>query len=490
MFAIGIDIGSSSIKAVLVESETNEVWAAVQAPATEMPIHVPQPGWAEQDPEQWWQYTCEALRRLLQQAQVSPRRVSAIGLAYQMHGLVAVDRDGRVVRPAIIWCDGRAVDIGRRACAALGEAYCLRHLLNSPGNFTAAKLRWLQENEPHHFERTHRALLPGDYIAYRLTGECSTTICGLSEAILWDFAAARPAYALLQHWGIDPDLLPALVPVFGYQGSLTAAAAAETGLREGTPLTYRAGDQPNNAFALQALAPGDAAATAGTSGVVYGVVAQNLADAQQRVNTFAHVNYRPAAPSLGILLCLNGCGSLYRWLRHLVGPRYTYRNMDEMAAAVAPGAEGLCILPFGNGAERLLSNQNPGAQICYLDFNRHTSAHLCRAALEGIACALTYGVGRLRELGLPLCVLRVGNDNLFRSEVFAQTLSNLTQVPVERFRASGAAGAARAALQGLGISPAASSSLKPERSFEPQKDGGIYSDIYERWYNALQQILT
>jgi xylulokinase len=229
MFAIGIDIGSSSIKAVLVESETNEVWAAVQAPATEMPIHVPQPGWAEQDPEQWWQYTCEALRRLLQQAQVSPRRVSAIGLAYQMHGLVAVDRDGRVVRPAIIWCDGRAVDIGRRACAALGEAYCLRHLLNSPGNFTAAKLRWLQENEPHHFERTHRALLPGDYIAYRLTGECSTTICGLSEAILWDFAAARPAYALLQHWGIDPDLLPALVPVFGYQGSLTAAAAAETG---------------------------------------------------------------------------------------------------------------------------------------------------------------------------------------------------------------------------------------------------------------------
>jgi xylulokinase len=366
----------------------------------------------------------------------------------------------------------------------------LRHLLNSPGNFTAAKLRWLQENEPHHFERTHRALLPGDYIAYRLTGECSTTICGLSEAILWDFAAARPAYALLQHWGIDPDLLPALVPVFGYQGSLTAAAAAETGLREGTPLTYRAGDQPNNAFALQALAPGDAAATAGTSGVVYGVVAQNLADAQQRVNTFAHVNYRPAAPSLGILLCLNGCGSLYRWLRHLVGPRYTYRNMDEMAAAVAPGAEGLCILPFGNGAERLLSNQNPGAQICYLDFNRHTSAHLCRAALEGIACALTYGVGRLRELGLPLCVLRVGNDNLFRSEVFAQTLSNLTQVPVERFRASGAAGAARAALQGLGISPAASSSLKPERSFEPQKDGGIYSDIYERWYNALQQILT
>lgn len=490
MFAIGIDIGSSSIKAVLVESETNEVWAAVQAPATEMPIHVPQPGWAEQDPEQWWQYTCEALRRLLQQAQVSPRRVSAIGLAYQMHGLVAVDRDGRVVRPAIIWCDGRAVDIGRRACAALGEAYCLRHLLNSPGNFTAAKLRWLQENEPHHFERTHRALLPGDYIACRLTGECSTTICGLSEAILWDFAAARPAYALLQHWGIDSDLLPALVPVFGYQGSLTAAAAAETGLREGTPLTYRAGDQPNNAFALQALAPGDAAATAGTSGVVYGVVAQNLADAQQRVNTFAHVNYRPAAPSLGILLCLNGCGSLYRWLRHLVGPRYTYRNMDEMAAAVAPGAEGLCILPFGNGAERLLSNQNPGAQICYLDFNRHTSAHLCRAALEGIACALTYGVGRLRELGLPLCVLRVGNDNLFRSEVFAQTLSNLTQVPVERFRASGAAGAARAALQGLGISPAASSSLKPERSFEPQKDGGIYSDIYERWYNALQQILT
>ncbi len=491
MYTIGIDIGSSSIKAALVEMGTQAVVAAVQAPEAEMPIAAPQADWAEQAPEEWWKYCVAAVHALLRESRVPPNRIAAIGLSYQMHGLVAIDAQGEVIRPAIIWCDSRAAAIGQAAYQALGETYCLTHLLNSPGNFTAAKLRWVQEHESSAFERIHRILLPGDYIAYRLTGEVATTRCGLSEAILWDFVREAPAYALLAHWSMPADLLPPLVPVFGFQGALCVLAAEALGLPPGIPLTYRAGDQPNNAFALNVLEPGEAAANAGTSGVVYGVVGERVADPQQRVNSFAHVNHRPEAPRIGVLLCLNGCGSLYRWLRQQLGPIATYAHMDTLATTAPPGTDGLCVLPFGNGAERLLGNINVGARLLRLDFNRHTPAHLCRAALEGIAFALTYGIQQMRRLGLPITALRAGHDNLFRSPLFAQTLSTAAGVPVELFRTSGAIGAAQGAAVGLEqTTPAENTGAIAAGRYEPDANAEPLAAAFERWRQALERTLA
>lgn len=489
MLLLGLDIGSSSIKAALVDAHTGAALGTAQAPDTEMAIRASQPGWAEQDPERWWENCRVAVQRLIRQTGADPARVAAIGISYQMHGLVTLDATGQVVRPAIIWCDGRAVPIGEAAFRALGADYCLKHYLNGPGNFTASKLRWVLEHEPEQFARIRHFMLPGDYIAYRLTDEANTTVSGLSEGILWDFAENVPAQALMEHYGIDPRLVPPLVRTFGEQGRLSAAAAETLGLKSGVPVTYRAGDQPNNALALNALRPGDIAATAGTSGVVYGVVDRLASDAQNRVNSFAHVNHSPDSPRIGVLLCINGCGIQYAWLRRLLGDgALTYPELEKMAATVPVGSDGLCILPFGNGPERMLGNRDIGAQVLGLNFNRHGRAHLCRAALEGVAFAFGYGINILRELGLDLSVIRTGNDNLFRSAVFSQTLATLVGAEIEVLDTNGAVGAARAAGVGAGFfeSPeAAVGTAAAEMRYAPGREAEACRGAYERWEQAL-----
>ncbi|MEQ1745949.1 MAG: FGGY family carbohydrate kinase [Saprospiraceae bacterium] len=490
MLLLGLDIGSSSIKAALVDARTGITLGSVHAPETEMAIHATQPGWAEQDPESWWQNCCTAVQALLRQTRATPAEVAAIGISYQMHGLVALDTEGKSVRPAIIWCDGRAVPIGDAAFRALGEAFCLKNYLNSPGNFTASKLRWVRENEPERFARIRKFMLPGDYIAYRLTGEMATTVSGLSEGILWNFPQNEAAVDLLEHYGLDGSLLPPLVPTFGEQGHLTSSAAALLGLNPGVPVTYRAGDQPNNALALNVLRPGDVAATGGTSGVVYGVVDRLVPDAQNRVNCFAHVNHRPEAPRIGVLLCINGCGIQYAWLRRLLGGEgLSYTEMERLAAAVPIGSDGLCVLPFGNGPERMLGNRDIGGQIHGLNFNRHSTAHLSRAALEGVAFAFAHGIGILRDLGLNLSVIRTGNDNLFQSAIFSETLANLTGAQIEVLATNGATGAAKAAGVGAGIfgSPeeAAGDSAAVVR-YMPGREASACREAYSVWKGKLE----
>jgi xylulokinase len=448
-YLLGLDIGSSSVKAALVDRHTGRTVALAQSPDTEMAIQAPRAGWAEQDPEIWWQHACSAIRKA--RAAAPAGDIAAIGIAYQMHGLVTLDAEGEVVRPAIIWCDSRAVTLGDTAFEALGQAYCLEHYLNSPGNFTASKLKWVRDHEPHHFERIRTVLLPGDYIAYRLTGERQTTVSGLSEGIFWDFKTQQPARRLLEYYGYEADVLAETAPAFAIQGRVHAQAAAATGLAEGTPITYRAGDQPNNALSLNVLQPGEIAATAGTSGVVYGVVDRLAADPLNRVNSFAHVNHTAAAPRIGILLCINGAGITYSWLRRQLADSHTpYSELEQLAASVPAGAEGLLMLPFGNGAERMLGNRHPGASLFGLDFNRHHKAHVLRAGLEGVAFSLVYGIRVMQSLGLQLGTLRVGNDNLFQSAVFAQTVSTLTGARIDMLRSSGAAGAAIASGVGIG----------------------------------------
>ncbi|MBK6996095.1 MAG: carbohydrate kinase [Lewinellaceae bacterium] len=457
MLLLGYDIGSSSIKVALVNAADGSVLGTAQHPETEMPISSPQPDWAEQNPEDWWEAACVATRKLLAKTLVPLEQIAAIGIAYQMHGLVVVDKESQVLRPAIIWCDSRAVDIGNQAFAALGADYCLENHLNSPGNFTASKLCWVRENEPEVFAQIDKIMLPGDYIAYRMTGEICSTVTGLSEGVFWDFKSNALSERLLEHYQIPPTMLPDIVPVFGKQGNLSPEAAAALGLAIGIPVGYRAGDQPNNALSLNVLRPGEVAATGGTSGVVYAVSERPIFDPQQRVNSFAHVNYSPENPLTGVLLCINGAGSLYRWVRENIthptasSRRMGYPEMEQLAASVPIGSEGLSILPFGNGAERMLGNQNPGAKILGLQFNRHEQRHINRAALEGIAFAFVYGMEALRDMGIPIRTMRVGNDNLFQSAIFSETIATLMGVEIEVLNTNGAVGAAKAAGVSVGI---------------------------------------
>ncbi len=462
-----------------------------------------QPGWAEQDPQLWWDCVCDATKKLLLKTQIKPDWIQGIGISYQMHGLVVVDKNQQPLRPSIIWCDSRAVEIGNRAFDEIGHERCLSHLLNSPGNFTASKLKWVQANEPSLYAKIDKFMLPGDYIAMRLTGETMTTPSGLSEGTLWDFKENKLADLVLDYYGIDRSLVPHIAPTFSQQGELTAAAAEATGLRKGIPVAYRAGDQPNNALSLNVLQPGEVAATGGTSGVVYGIVDQPVFDPQSRVNGFLHVNHQMPPPNhqspitnhqrIGILLCINGAGSQYNWVRqHVAQSGLSYVEMERLAAAIPVGSDDLRIIPFGNGAERMLGNQNPGAQISNLNFNRHTSAHLYRAALEGIAFSFVHGAGILKQMGMSVGVLRVGNDNLFQSAIFGQTISNLLNCTIELVETTGAVGAAKAA----GVATGAYGSIEEAMQntallmkYEPKNANGVYSAAFEAWEEALSKVV-
>lgn len=487
MFLLGYDIGSSSVKAALVETQTGRIAASAFYPKREMPIAAPRADWAEQDPAMWWDNLRLATADVMQQAQAKAADIEAIGISYQMHGLVCVDKAGKPLRPAIIWCDSRAVPLGERAMSDLGPDYCLGHLLNSPGNFTASKLAWVRENEPHIYNKVYHFMLPGDYIALLLTGEMATTVSGLSEGILWDFRENSIASRLIQYYGIDPTMPCNLVPTFGLQGQLRNEAARELGLQPGTPVTYRSGDQPNNALSLGVMNPGQVAATAGTSGVVYGILDKINYDPKSRVNTFAHVNHTAADPRLGVLLCINGTGCLNSWMHHNVASELSYSQMNDAAMQMPIGADGLIVLPFGNGSERMLENRNPGCSIHGLNFNHHTQAHILRAEQEGIAFAFAYGMEIMAEMGMEIKTIRAGQANLFLSPLFRQAIADTTGASIELCNTDGAAGAARGAGIGAGIyrnTEEAMQTLRIVDTIRPQQPEA-YREAYAHWKHYL-----
>ncbi len=491
-FLLGYDVGSSSVKATLVEAESGKVMGSATSPEREMGMLTPESGWAEQDPAGWWKHLVNATQELIRKPGVDPAGIRAIGISYQMHGLVLVDRDKNVLRPSIIWCDSRAVDIGEKAFASLGGNTALTHLLNSPGNFTASKLKWVMDNEPELYDRVDKFMLPGDYIAMKMTGEVKTTIPGLSEGILWDFLEKDIAGMVLDEYGINRERIPDLVDTFGIQGELTAMAADELGLPEGISVSYRAGDQPNNAFSLNVLNPGEIAATAGTSGVIFGLIDQPEYDPQSRVNTFVHVNHSTREPRYGILLCINGTGILNSWLKHHTGD-IDYDEMNALASEIPVGSQGLKILPFGNGAERVLGNREQGGSIHGLNFNVHKKAHLLRAAQEGIVFALKYGFDIMKRIGMEMNVVRAGNANMFLSPVFRQAFVNTTNTVVELYDTDGSQGAARGAGVGAGIYAdfgEAFNGLQLIQRIEPDKSMiDQYTDEYKQWLNILNRNL-
>lgn len=491
MYYVGYDLGSSTIKVALVHKNNGKVVGIVKEPTKEMSILSPQPNWAEQDPDDWWKHVCTATKSLLTTHSIDKKEILGIGISYQMHGLVLIDKNGTSLRNSIIWCDSRAVHIGDEALKNLGHEKCTTQLLNTPGNFTASKLKWVKDNEPELFGKINKAMLPGDYIAFKLSNKIATTLSGLTEGIFWDFKNQEVAEWLLTYYGLTKDHLPDLVPTFGAQGTVSAKAAAETGLAKGTPILYRAGDQPNNALSLNVFHPGEIAMTGGTSGVIYAINDQLKTEEISRINNFAHVNYTLKKPILGKLLCINGAGIQYRWLRENLKVD-TYEKMNTLANTVAVGSGGVILLPFGNGAERMLNNKNIGSQILHLDLNLHSKAHICRAALEGIAFAFVYGMEILIAEGLQPKVIRAGNDNLFQSEVFTNTICTLIGHPIELYNTTGAVGAARAcSLQDGDFNAYGESLLKNDllHTYYPLKETIPYQKAYQNWKVILEKEL-
>ncbi len=488
-YLLGFDVGSSSVKASLVDIQTGQIASSAFYPEKEAPIKALKAGWAEQDPEMWWTNAKLALKKIMSETNATGEDIKSVGISYQMHGLVCVDKNHNVLRDAIIWCDSRAVPYGEKAFQALGSGQCLEHLLNSPGNFTASKLAWVKENEPDIYNKVYKIMLPGDYLAMKLSGKINTTISGLSEGMMWDFKEKKPASMLLDYYGFAEDIIADIVPTFAVQSTVSKEAAAETGLSEGTPIAYRGGDQPNNALSLNVLQPGEIAATGGTSGVVYGVLGDVNYDPKSRVNTFAHVNYSPDVTRLGVLLCINGTGILNAWIKRTVAPESIgYAEMNDLAETVPVGAEGLAVIPFGNGAERVLENKNPGASIHGINFNIHTKAHIIRAAQEGIAFSFAYGMEVMREMGMDIKTIKAGHANLFLSPLFRRTLAAVTGATIELYETDGSVGAAKGAGIGCGIykdSDEAFSTLKLKAIEQPVSDAESYIAAYKKWKDII-----
>ena len=489
-YLLGFDVGSSSVKASLVDVESGEIASSAFYPEKEAPIMAVKAGWAEQDPQMWWENAKLSLKKVMNETGAKGEDILAIGISYQMHGLVCVDKAHKVLRPSIIWCDSRAVPYGERAFRDLGAELCLGHLLNSPGNFTAAKLAWVKENEPALFDRIDKIMLPGDYIAMKLSGEVKTTISGLSEGMLWDFKTKKPAKFLLDYFGFDENMLADIVPTFAIQSVVSKEAAVELGLKEGTPISYRAGDQPNNAVSLNVFNPGEIASTAGTSGVVYGVLGDVNYDTKSRVNTFAHANYTTELDRLGVLLCINGTGILNAWVHRNITPNMGYAEMNDMAAGVPIGSEGVKIIPFGNGAERILENREVGCSVHGLNFNNHNQAHLIRAAQEGIVFSFCYGMEIMQNMGMELNKIHAGRANMFLSPLFRDTLAGVSGATIELYKTDGSVGAAKGAGIGAGIykdNNEAFATLKKLAVIEPdEKKRDEYLNAYAEWKAILK----
>ena len=489
-YLLGFDVGSSSVKASLVNADTGKCVATAFYPEKEAPIMAVKAGWAEQDPQMWWDNAKLSLKKIMADAQVKGEDIKAIGISYQMHGLVCVDKNLQALRPSIIWCDSRAVPYGEKAFRDLGAEQCLGHLLNSPGNFTAAKLAWVKENEPDIYEKIYKVMLPGDYIAMRLSGVANTTVSGLSEGMLWDFKNNRVADFLTKYYGFDESIISDIVPTFSIQSEVSAEAAAETGLKAGTPITYRAGDQPNNALSLNVFNPGEIASTAGTSGVVYGVLGNVNYDKKSRVNTFAHVNHTEEQTRLGVLLCINGTGILNAWVHRNITPEVGYAEMNDLAATGPIGSEGVTVIPFGNGAERVLENKEIGCSFNGVNFNKHNRAHLVRAAQEGIVFSFCYGMEIMQQMGMDIHKIHAGKANMFLSPLFRDTLAGVSGATIELYDTDGSVGAAKGAGIGAGIykdNNEAFASLDKLQVIEPDEaHRAEYLAAYARWKDILK----
>lgn len=492
MLLCGIDVGTSSIKLSVVNSATKKIIHSCSFPDTENDIISILPGYAEQNPEHWWHCIEQVIKKGNASKTYNPLDIIAIGISYQMHGLVILDKDKKVLRPSIIWCDSRASGYGDKAFENLGKENALKSLLNSPGNFTASKLAWVKKNEPYIYDKIKYVLLPGDYISYKFTNELTTTISALSEGIFWDFKKNEISKDLLNYYQFDISLFPELRHVFTNHGLITSKNAIQLGLSKKIKVTYKAGDQPNNALSLGVIEPGEIATTAGTSGVIYGVSSELKYDPDCRLNSFAHVNYTNELRRIGVLMCINGTGILNRWLKENFFPLNSYTDLNNFADKSEIGSKGLICFPFGNGSERIFNNKIIGGSFRNLDFNRHKKNEISRSVQEGIAFSMVYGLELLEIAGINPIKIKAGFSNMYLSSIFASTIVNASNVSIQLLESDGAYGAALGA--GIGLQYYKSlyegvNSIKIMSEVTPDQNRNKTREVYENWKFELKTML-
>jgi len=476
---LGIDISTTASKALLID----EQGAVVAVASTPHDLSSPQPLWSEQDPEQWWSAIQTSIRQVLQTAKVEASTIVGIGLTGQMHGLVMLGAEGQVLRPALLWNDGRA----GAECEAIREKLGLARLVALTGNdafagFTAPKLLWVREHEPEVYAQTAQILLPKDYVRYRLTGTYATDKAGAGGTLLLDLKQRDWSDEVLDALGIPANWLPPTFEGPAITGHVTEAVAAATGLAAGTPVVGGGGDQAAQAVGVGAVQPDVWGLTLGTSGVVFAPSATPTTEANGRVHAFPH-----AVPGqwhlMGVML--SAAGSL-RWYHDTLAPDHDYDALMDEAASAPAGCDGLFFQPYLSG-ERT-PHADPYVRGAFIGLTtRHTRAHLTRAVLEGVAFGLRDNFRLLKEVGLPAPrQVRLSGGGA-KSPLWRQILADVLEVALVTVQTTEGAAYGAALLAGVGaglwpsVEAACEATIKPDAVVEPGDDAmAFYNAHYER----------
>ena len=491
---LGIDLGTSFLKLQVIDA----AGAAVAAAGAPVPLRVPRPGWAEQDPAAWWAALGAACRDLFAPGRVDPRSIAAIGLSGQMHGAVFLDDQGAGLRPCLIWMDARTTAQVAQIAERVPRATLIGITGNAPNtSFTATKVLWIQQHEPEVYARTRHILLPKDYLRLRLTGTYATDVSDASATLLFDLARRDWSPTLLDAFGIHPALLPPVHESVAPTGTITPEAAAATGLIAGTPVVAGGGDAECSAFGLglagDAASAGAALTSIGTSGQVFAVTDRPVIDPQGRIHSLCHV----VPDRWHVMGAILAGGVALRWLRDILtppgGPPPDYDTLTEEAAQVAAGADGLIFLPYLQG-ERT-PHMDPQARGVFFGLRLdHTRAHLVRAVLEGVAFALRDGLEVVRELDIAPTEVRVAGGGA-SSALWRQIQRDIFALPVRTIGADhgGAYGAALLAAVGAGVFAGAAGASRAiplgARSDPDPAQVATYEAVYRRYrrlYPALR----
>lgn len=480
---LGLDVGTSGVKAVLVGPD-GEVAAAATAP---LALSTPRPGWAEQDPEAWWGASVSCMRRVLEARPGA--RVAAVGISGQMHSSVFLDRAGEVVRPALLWSDGRTTAECREITERAGGEDRLRDLVCNPAleGFTLPKVLWLRRHEPAAYARVATVLLPKDYVRFRLTGALATEPSDASATLMFDTAGGRWSGEIMRLMELPESILPEVGGSAETLGRVTREAAALAGLAEGTPVVGGGADNACGAAGVGVVAPGEAVASWGTSGTVLAPVAEPRVDPGSRAHTFCHV-----VPGtwylMGVVLSAGGAFAWHRdqLARELAGDADAALRLGEEAAAVPRGAEGVTFLPYLQG-ERT-PHRDAAARGAILGLSlAHTRAHLTRAVLEGICFALRDSVSILQELGMrPGRLLLTGGGarspflRRLQAEVFGMPVATVNREEGPAYGAALLAAVGAGAFPDLASAAAATLVRSPAEHPDPAAHAA-YAEPYRRF---------
>jgi xylulokinase len=495
---MGIDVGTTATRAIVVRPDGHVAGAATVG---HPPIQMPKAGWAEQNPEDWWHATIEAVRTAVERSGAAGAEIASIGLSGQMHGVTLLDKANVVLRPAIIWCDQRTQPQCDWITNRVGAERLIR-LVSNPAitGFSAPKLLWIRDHEPRLYERAAHLLLPKDYVRLRLTGEFATDVSDASGTLVFDVVNRRWSEEVLEILQIDRAILPVARESVEVSGAISSEAALLTGLRARTPVMAGAGDQAASAVGNGIVSPGLASATLGTSGVIFSYTDSPKMDPQGRVHTFCHAVPR----KWHVMGVTQGAGLSLRWFREQLGEseawyaRQTgvdaYEIIIEEASKIPPGSDSLLFLPYLMG-ERT-PHLDPRARGMWFGLTAaHTRGHLIRSILEGVAFSLRDSIEILRELRIPVNQVRASGGGS-RSSLWRQIQAEIYGEKVASLRESEGSAYGAALLAGVGsgiyssVGEAAQETVKVLNEVSPHSGNAAHYDklygVYRRLYPAVR----